>query len=94
MFKEHIAKNINASDLEMDEENMYCAVCGKEISTEECESYDGLCWECWDDQMTEECEFEEKIISLCPDYTEREKMLKNYLLTPLPQPLIKKNFLV
>jgi hypothetical protein len=40
----------------------HCAVCGKEISKEDCESYDGLCWECWDDQMTEECEFEEGII--------------------------------
>lgn len=38
--------------------------------------------------------FHEKIISLCPDYKEREKTLKNYLLTPLPQPLIKENFLV
>ncbi len=31
-------------------------------SKEECEAYDGLCWECRDDQMTEECEFEEDII--------------------------------
>jgi hypothetical protein len=31
-----------------------CEVCGLEISKEECEAYDGLCWECWDDQMTEE----------------------------------------
>jgi hypothetical protein len=36
--------------------------CMHEISKEEYESYDGLCWECWDDQMTEECEFEEGII--------------------------------
>lgn len=46
----------------MNEEKLYCSVCGKEISIEEYESYDGLCWECWDDQMTEECEFEEGII--------------------------------
>jgi hypothetical protein len=46
----------------MNEEKFYCSVCGKEISEEESESYDGLCWECWDDQMTEECEFEEDII--------------------------------
>ena len=39
-----------------------CEVFGKEISKEEHESYDGLCWECWDDKMTEECEFEEGII--------------------------------
>ena len=43
----------------MNEEKFYCSVCGKEISTEEYESYDGLCW---DDQMTEESEFEEDII--------------------------------
>jgi len=47
---------------EEEEEKYYCEVCGKEISKEEYESYDGLCWECWDDQMTEECEFEEGII--------------------------------
>jgi len=39
-----------------------CEVCGKKISEEDYESYNGLCWECWDDQMTEECEFEEGII--------------------------------
>jgi len=37
----------------------HCEACGKKVSTEEYESYNGLCWECWDDQMTEECEFEE-----------------------------------
>ena len=46
----------------MNEEKFHCSVCGKEISTEEHKSYDGLCWECWDDQITEECEFEEDII--------------------------------
>jgi len=39
-----------------------CEVCGKEISKEEYEEYDGLCWECWDDQLTEEFEAEEGII--------------------------------
>jgi len=34
-------------------------VCGRKISKEEYETYDGLCW---DDRMTEECEFEEDII--------------------------------
>jgi len=43
-------------------EEYYCEVCGREISKEDYEAYDGLCWECWDDQMTEECEFEEDII--------------------------------
>jgi len=32
----------------------HCEVCGREISQEECEDYDGMCWECWDDQLTEE----------------------------------------
>jgi len=33
-----------------------CSVCGKEISEDEYEAYDGMCWECWDDQLTEESE--------------------------------------
>ncbi|MEM3699956.1 MAG: hypothetical protein QXL57_03710 [Candidatus Bathyarchaeia archaeon] len=37
-----------------DEERYYCSVCGREISREEYEAYDEMCWECWDDQMTEE----------------------------------------
>jgi len=45
-----------------EKEEHHCEVCGRKISKEEYESYDGLCWECWDDQMTEECEFEEDII--------------------------------
>jgi len=44
------------------DEKYYCEVCGREISEDECEAYEGKCWECWDDQMTEECEFEEGII--------------------------------
>jgi len=50
------------SEAREEDEKYYCEVCGKEISKEEYESYDGLCWECWDDQMTEEFEFEEDII--------------------------------
>ena len=45
-----------------EKEEYHCEVCGREISKEECEAYNGLCWECWGDQMTEECEFEEGII--------------------------------
>jgi CRISPR/Cas system-associated protein Cas10 (large subunit of type III CRISPR-Cas system) len=42
----------DASKLENDEKSKYyCSVCGREISEEEYESYDGMCWECWDDQM-------------------------------------------
>jgi hypothetical protein len=33
-----------------------CSVCGREISEEDYEDYDGMCWECWDDQLTEESE--------------------------------------
>ena len=36
------------------EEKHYCSVCGAEISEEDYEAYDGMCWECWDDQLTEE----------------------------------------
>jgi hypothetical protein len=31
-----------------------CEVCGREISQEEYDSYEGMCWEYWDDQLTEE----------------------------------------
>jgi len=34
----------------------HCKICGCEISREDYESYDGMCWECWDDQLTEESE--------------------------------------
>jgi hypothetical protein len=37
-----------------EEKNRKCKVCGKEISEQDSESYDGMCWECWDDQLTEE----------------------------------------
>jgi len=36
------------------EEKFYCSVCGREISEEDFQDYDGMCWECWDDQLTEE----------------------------------------
>ena len=38
------------------EKKYYCSVCGREISEEDYEQYDGMCWECWDDQLTEESE--------------------------------------
>jgi len=50
------------SETQEEEEKYYCEVCGKPISEDEYEAYEGKCWECWDDQMTEECEFEEGII--------------------------------
>ena len=31
-----------------------CSACDIEISQEEYDSYEGMCWECWDDQLTEE----------------------------------------
>ena len=36
------------------EEKYYCEVRGREISKEDFDQYDGLCWECWDDRLTEE----------------------------------------
>ena len=35
-------------------EKFHCSVCGKEITEEDHDSYEGMCWECWDDQLTEE----------------------------------------
>jgi len=39
---------------ETNEAKFYCSMCGREISEEDNEDYDGMCWECWDDQLTEE----------------------------------------
>jgi hypothetical protein len=35
-------------------ERLTCKICGREISVQDNEDYDGMCWECWDDQLTEE----------------------------------------
>ena len=35
-------------------EKRHCKVCGREITEQDSEDYDGMCWECWDDQLTEE----------------------------------------
>ena len=37
-----------------EKEEYHCEVCGRRISKEDYEDYDGMCWECWDDQLTEE----------------------------------------
>jgi hypothetical protein len=37
-----------------EKEKFHCSVCGREISEEEYESFDGMCWKCWNDQLTEE----------------------------------------
>jgi hypothetical protein len=37
-------------------EEYHCEICGREISKEEYETYEGMCWESWDDQLTEESE--------------------------------------
>jgi hypothetical protein len=52
-LKKH-KKEENSVPAEDEVEKFYCSVCGREISEEEYESYDGMCWECWDDQLTEE----------------------------------------
>lgn len=44
----------DADKSERKQRNYYCCVCGQEISEEDYESFDGMCWECWDDQLTEE----------------------------------------
>jgi hypothetical protein len=36
------------------EKKYLCESCGQEISKEDYDSYDGLCWECWDDRLSEE----------------------------------------
>ena len=35
-------------------EKCHCSVCGKELTKEDYDNYDGMRWECWDDQLTEE----------------------------------------
>jgi hypothetical protein len=42
------------SPLQASEKTFNCSVCGKVISKEAIEGYDGKCWECWDDEFTEE----------------------------------------
>lgn len=32
----------------------YCQTCGREITEEDYDQYEGKCWECWDDELTEE----------------------------------------
>ncbi len=36
------------------EEKIHCEVCGREITKQDSDNYDGMCWECWDDRLTEE----------------------------------------
>lgn len=40
--------------LVLSNEKKQCSVCGKEITKEEYEDQEGMCWECWDDHLTEE----------------------------------------
>jgi len=35
-------------------EKHYCRICGREISKEQAEDYDGRCWEFVEDEWTEE----------------------------------------
>lgn len=34
----------------------HCSVCCREITKEEYENHESMCWECWDDQLAEESE--------------------------------------
>jgi len=43
-----------SKDEDEKEKKFFCSVCGREISEDEYNDYDGMCWECWDDQLTEE----------------------------------------
>jgi hypothetical protein len=38
----------------INDKRFHCEVCSKEITEEDSEQYDGMCWECWDDQLTGE----------------------------------------
>lgn len=49
-------RNKKTAEHKAEEEKYYCSVCGREISGEEYETFDEMCWECWDDQLTEESE--------------------------------------
>ena len=55
-LKKRREEDVAASEKNEKEEKCFCSVCGREISKEEYESFDGMCWECWDDQLTEESE--------------------------------------
>jgi len=33
-----------------------CEVCGREITREDYDNYQGMCWECWDSKIAEESE--------------------------------------
>ena len=52
-LKKH-KKEENSASAKDENEKFYCSVYGREISEDEYNDYDGMCWECWDDQLTEE----------------------------------------
>jgi hypothetical protein len=47
-------KNVPGSEVSKVKRKYFCSVCGREITEEDYENYDEMCWECWDDQLTEE----------------------------------------
>jgi len=55
-LKKRKDEDVFTSEKHEKEGEYYCSVCGREISEEESEAFDGMCWECWDDQLTEESE--------------------------------------
>jgi hypothetical protein len=55
-LKKRKDKKVVSSEENEREEKYYCSVCRRQISEEEFEAFDGMCWECWDDQLTEESE--------------------------------------
>ncbi len=44
----------NKANMNSTKKKHFCEVCGKEITQQEYEDYEGMCWEYWDDQLTEE----------------------------------------
>ena len=53
-WKHRGAACMKEHEKESEEKKFFCSVCGREISEDEYNDYDGMCWECWDDQLTEE----------------------------------------
>jgi hypothetical protein len=45
---------LERTEVTEEKNNKKCKVCRKEISEQDCEDYNSMCWECWDDQLTEE----------------------------------------
>jgi hypothetical protein len=54
IFKDDPRNKLERHKVTKEKNTRKCRICGKEISQQDSESYDALCWERWDDQLTEE----------------------------------------